>query len=213
MKSTYDVIIIGGGPAGIFTALELADKSNLDILLIDRGGDIEQRRCPAREKKNICQKCQPCSLLCGWGGAGAFSDGKLTFSLDVGGQLTSYLKPNDLEQLFHYVDNIYLRYGATPRVYGDDGERIEELRKKAEMAELILLPSRVRHLGTDSCRGILTRIRNHLKDQITILTRTEAAEILTENHQAIGVQLKNGEVVKSQYLVVAPGRVGADWLR
>ena len=213
MKNTYDVIIIGGGPAGIFAALELADKTDLDILIIDRGGDIEERRCPAREKKNICQKCQPCSLLCGWGGAGAFSDGKLTFSHDVGGQLTSYLKPNDLEQLLQYVDNIYLRYGATPRVYGDDGEKVEELRKKAEMAELILLPSRVRHLGTDSCRGILTRIKNHLKEKVTILTRTEAAEILTKNHQAVGVQLKNGDVIKSHYLIVAPGRVGADWLR
>ncbi|MCX6090066.1 MAG: NAD(P)/FAD-dependent oxidoreductase [Candidatus Atribacteria bacterium] len=213
MKNTYDVVIVGAGPSGIFTALELTEKNQLRVLMIDRGGDIERRRCPAREQRNICQKCQPCSLLCGWGGAGAFSDGKLTLSSSVGGQLTSYLDEVSFEDLLHDVDDVYLRFGGTPQVYGNDSEKVEELRKRAEMAELILVPCRVRHLGTDRCRGILTRMKQHLSNKVSIRTCTEADEILTENGVAKGVRLANGEVIPSQFVVVAPGRVGAGWLR
>jgi hypothetical protein len=115
VEKEYDVIVVGAGPAGIFTALELLENTNLRVLIVDRGRNIEKRRCPARENSRICQKCSPCSLLCGWGGAGAFSDGKLTLSQDVGGQLGRYLEGEDFNELLEYVDSVYVRFGGKPR--------------------------------------------------------------------------------------------------
>lgn len=209
----YDVVIVGAGPAGIFAALELAEKSNLRILLVDRGRNIEKRVCPAWENSRICQKCTPCSLLCGWGGAGAFSDGKLTLSREIGGQLTAHVEEEELAAVLDYVDKTYLRFGGTARMYGTDGERVEELRKKAEMTELILIPSQVRHLGTDRCRDILRSIFDHLKERIEIQTMTAVEEILVRDHVVCGVRLETGEEIESSFVVVAPGRVGAEWLR
>jgi len=213
LEKSYDVIIIGAGPAGIFTALELAEYSDFQVLVIDRGRNIEYRHCPAREDNRICKKCSPCSLLCGWGGAGAFSDGKLTLSQEVGGQLGRYLREEEFASLLGYVDSIYVRFGGETSVYGEDVERVEELRKKAEMAELILVPSRVRHLGTDRCRDILQNMFAYLQSKVEIATSLEAKEILVENGRARGIRLSDGSTIRSSFMVVAPGRVGAEWLR
>ena len=114
-RLNYDVIIVGAGPAGIFSALELAEKTKLNVLMLDRGQDINQRKCPA-SRGYECVNCDPCSVLSGWGGAGAFSDGKLTLSTEVGGWLDQYMSSKELQELLDCADGIYLKYGATEHV-------------------------------------------------------------------------------------------------
>ena len=147
MKKKYDVIIVGGGPAGIFTALELTQQAGLSILLVEKGKDISKRSCPVRDKGGACVNCSPCNVVSGLGGAGAFSDGKLTLSPEVGGQLKDYQGEERTQELIHYVDNIYLKFGASDKLYGM-GNGIEQLRHKASLAELRLVPVMIRLIVT-----------------------------------------------------------------
>ncbi len=221
----YDVIIVGAGPSGIFTALELVKKdSGLNILILEKGKDIERRSCPSRERNIKCIHCNPCSVLCGWGGSGAFSDGKLTLTLssEVGGQLSHYIENNssfdgrngndDLDSLLHYTDQIFLDFGAPTKVYGIDSDEINNLQRKASLAELRYIPVPIRHLGTERCSEILQRMKNFLEGKVEIRTEVEVDRILTENSLVTGVHTKSGEEIKGTYVVVAPGREGAGWL-
>src|SRR4030065_1116105 len=138
----YDVIIIGAGPAGIFSALELlSHNKKLRILLLEKGKDIEARVCPTKADKVACRTCPECSLLCGWGGAGAFSDGKLTLSRDIGGNLSKYVDDAVLQDLINYTDEIYLRYGAPSNVYGGGGDKNNALKKQGEKKKIIIMTS------------------------------------------------------------------------
>ena len=125
----YDVIIVGAGPAGIFSALELVERNHLSILILDRGPDIDKRKCPSSRGLE-CHHCEPCSVLSGWGGAGAYSDGKLTLSTEVGGWLNQYISEKELKALVAYVDSVYLKYGASEQVYGGDNEKVNEIDKR-----------------------------------------------------------------------------------
>lgn len=208
----YDVIIIGSGPAGIFTALELSDKG-LSTLVLEKGRDITKRSCPINSgKSKQCVHCQPCDIVCGWGGAGAFSDGKLTLTTDFGGILDQYLSKADVATLIDYVDQIYLKFGATHKVYGGNCQaEIRRIQRHAAAADLSLIPARIRHLGTEKCREILTRIREYLETKCTIRPLTPVQEILVEQGCYRGVQLATGEIIGSKYLVAAPGREGSEW--
>jgi uncharacterized FAD-dependent dehydrogenase len=211
MAKKYDVIIVGGGPAAIFAALELSQASDLDILLIEKGRNIDNRHCPSRDTGSPCPPCSPCNLVCGLGGAGAFSDGKLTLSPVVGGRLTSYLGEKETEALIHYVDEIYLKFGAPSKLYGV-GKGVNALRTRAERAGLKLVAVPIRHLGTENCRSVLKAMWEHLSPHIEFRLETMAASIIVEGGRVRGVRTEGGESLDCHYLILAPGREGADWL-
>ncbi len=172
MTKKYDVIIVGGGPAGIFASLELSD-AGIDVLLLDKGKEIDARICPIQGGSKHCMLCSPCHLVSGFGGAGAFSDGKLTLSL---------------------------------------GEKVAELEHQATLAGLRLTPVKLRHLGTENCRPALGAMRKYLTPEINIMLNTEAESIIVENGTVTAIKTTNGERLDCSYLILAPGREGAEWL-
>lgn len=213
MKKHYDVIIVGAGPAGIFAALEMvyADKG-LKILLIEKGKNIDKRICPTKDEKVSCRTCPVCNLLCGWGGAGAFSDGKLNLSKDIGGNLSRYMDDTTLQELITYTDEIYQRYGAPADTYGTDTGRVNELRDLAAKNGLVLIPSQIRHIGTDRCPGLLKRIQTDLDSKVDIAFSKDVTTVLVEDEKVIGVETKDGSVIYGDFVILAPGREGSLWL-
>jgi hypothetical protein len=208
----YDVIIVGAGPAGIFSAIELTEKNKLNILMLDRGPDINQRKCPA-SRGFECVHCEPCFLLSGWGGAGAFSDGKLTLSTEVGGWLNQYISSKELGELVNHVDEIYLKFGATEHVYGTDVEKIEEIERKASLAGLKLIRQKIRHMGTERCAQTLRKMRQELNSKVEFKPKTDVKGLIVKNDTVEGVETVNGEKFLGKYVIVAPGRSGAEWLQ
>ncbi len=208
----YDVIIVGAGPAGIFSALELTEKNNLNVLVLDRGAEIDQRKCPSSRGLE-CHHCEPCSILSGWGGAGAYSDGKLTLSTEVGGWLNQYVGEKELEALVKYVDETYLKFGASEEVFGGDSDAVDEIERQAAAAGLRLVKQKVRHMGTEKCADTLRMMRKYLNDKITFMPRTDVKGLIVEKSVVKGVETVDGEKYLGKYIIVAPGRGGAEWLQ
>ncbi len=208
----YDVIIVGAGPAGIFSALELTENTNLNVLILDRGADIAKRKCPS-SRGFECVHCEPCSVLSGWGGAGAYSDGKLTLSTEVGGWLNQYVSTEELAELVKYCDGIYIKFGASEQVFGGQSERIDEIEKRASLAGLKLIKQEVRHMGTDKCLETLQRMRKYLNGKITFQPKNEVKGLIVEDHLIKGVETVAGEKIMAKYVILAPGRSGAEWLQ
>jgi len=201
---THSVIIIGAGPAGIFTALSLVKKGINDIIILDMGKDIF-----SRDRKSG----KGGELLSGWGGAGAFSDGKLTFSTEVGGFLSEFISHKKLVGLLHQADKMYLNYGGPSCVYGEEHDEIDEIKKLAKLAGMELVPMRVRHLGTENCLSILKNIREDLNGKLVVRTESKVKHILLEENKVKGVKLQDGEVIGGRFVVSAPGRVGSAWMQ
>ena len=198
---TYDVIIIGAGPAGIFAALELTAVeagSHPRVLLVEKGRDL-----PAREKHDI---------LCGWGGAGAYSDGKLNLSPAVGGQLEKFVPLSTLADLIAQVDRAYVQYGAATTVYGDDPDAVARIKRQAALAGLKLVVSRIRHIGPEKCLDVLAGLRAHLNERITFLPDTPVENILVQDQRVAGIETADGKRYEAQFVIAAPGREGAEWL-
>ena len=208
----YDVVIVGAGPAGIFAALELTKNTELSILMLEKGPDLDERRCPASRGLG-CVRCKPCVLLSGWGGAGAFSDGKLTMSTSVGGWLSEYVSREELSKLLSYVDGVYAKFGDSQRIYGTDMDEIERIERKASLAGLKLIRQKIRHLGTEKCAMVLKKMRSELSRHVDIRTRTEVKSLIVKDNIVRGVQTVDGETVHGKYVIVAPGRSGAEWLK
>jgi uncharacterized FAD-dependent dehydrogenase len=211
-RTDYDVIIVGAGPAGIFAAMELTHSTRPRVLMLDKGPDLDKRRCPAREMGR-CVHCATCSLMTGWGGSGAFSDGKLTLTTQVGGLLAKIRGQDEAERLVHEVDDRWVRYGADGEPYSGDLDRIEEVARRAARAGLRLQHYPIRHLGTERSGDILGAMYLELVSRgVEVRTRTEVAHILTQDGLVAGVETARGEVLAAPYVIVAPGREGADWL-
>lgn len=209
----YDVAIVGAGPAGIFTALEIVKlRPEWKVVLIEKGQRIEKRKCPIREGSPKCVNCKRCGLLCGWGGAGAFSDGKLTLTPDVGGHLVDYMSRENAKELIKYADDLYLKYGATEEVFGTDMKTFEEIEHQATLAELKLVHSPVRHLGTERSLDVLKNMQDDLAEKITIINNQPADRLIVECEQVKGLVLESGEEIRAEYVIIAPGREGAAWL-
>ena len=209
----YDVIIIGAGPSGIFCAYELIHtKPELRVLLIEKGRRIEDRTCPKRKTK-VCVGCQPCSITTGFAGAGAFSDGKLSLSPDVGGTLPEILGYEAASKLIHESDEIYLKFGADTNVYGVDKEKeIREIRRKAINANLKLIECPIRHLGTEEGYKIYAKLQAHLLEcGVEMKFGTMVEQIIIEDGVAKGVLTDKGEEFFADEIVSAVGREGADW--
>ena len=215
MAEKYDVIIVGAGPGGIFCACRLLEKrKDLKVLLIEKGRPIEKRVCPKR-KTGVCAGCQPCAITTGFAGAGAFSDGKLSLSPDVGGNLPQILGYERTKELIGESDAIYLKFGADTKVYGVDKEKeIRKIRRKAINANLKLVECPIRHLGTEEGYKIYSRLQQHLMEE-GVLTRfnTMVKEILVEDGHVRGVVTDAGETFLADEVVCAVGREGADWFK
>ncbi|MGH4137516.1 NAD(P)/FAD-dependent oxidoreductase [Clostridium sp.] len=217
MKNFYDVVIVGAGPAGIFTALEIANKKpELSVLIVDKGRNIEKRKCPARET-GICVKCNPCGITFGWAGAGAFSDGKLSLSPEVGGRILEYFSEEESKKLIKYCDDIYIKFGANEKVYGLNSDKVDEVKYEASKHNIRLIECPVRHLGTELAYEVLKSMYHHLMDNTNteFIELSEVEEILIEDNKATGVLLKNKDglvKVNAKYVVAAPGRGGAEWI-
>lgn len=218
----YDIIIVGAGPCGYFCALEL---NKLDptkkILLIDRGRDIHTRSCPVLEHKmDKCpynkegfRECFPaCSITNGFGGAGAYSDGKFNITTEFGGWLQDYISNDQLLDLINYVDGINLDFGATPVITNPHTLKIKEIELRAMSVGVKLLRSKVRHLGTEENLKILSRIFKYLEDKIDMVFGKRVTDIVVNNGEIKGVTIEDGTTINAKHVVLAVGREGSDWL-
>ena len=217
-----DVLIIGAGPSGIFTALEmLKNGSKKKIMIVEKGLPVEKRHCP-KAKTGKCVNCKPdCNITTGFSGAGAFSDGKLSLSCEVGGNLPDLIGHEFSQQMIEYTDGIYLSFGADKKVEGvGHDEKIKAIRLRAIQAGLKLVDCPIRHLGTEMAQELYGKIEKHLTDNgVEIIFKTECVDLIVEDGKAKGaVFLPCGKPesekfsVSADNVVIATGRKGADWL-
>jgi len=230
----YDLIVVGMGPSAVFLAYELIQLNNFkNILLVEQGKPVEKRNCPI-EKVGKCVKCKPfCNITCGFSGAGAFSDGKLnSYHLSKkdkngniylggndGGYFKEYLSNEEIYELINYTDNVYLKFGADPKLNGVEHENeIRELQKKAEKNNLDLISFPIRHLGTEKAHILYSKIEKYLEEHhINMMFETEVKDLIVEDNTIKGIKIydtktKEDSEIYSDKVVLAVGRKGASWL-
>lgn len=215
----YDVIIVGAGPSGIFCAYKLINENpSLNILMVEKGRSIESRICPKRTTGK-CVNCNPCNITTGFSGAGAFSDGKLTLATsETGGNLSELIGEDKVAEIVSEMDEIYLSFGADKEVHGvnknNSNPEIAAIRKKAIQANMKLVESPIRHLGTEASYDIYAKLQKFLVDKgVAILFNTMVNDIIVEDNKILGVTLKDNTEYHSDTVVVGAGREGSAWFR
>lgn len=214
----YDVIIIGAGPAGLFTAYELSEKNkNLKILLLEKGKQAKNRICSMNKNKTECKNCNPCQILSGYGGAGTFSDGKLNFIPKLGkSDLLKYMSESEANELIDDTEKIFNKFNMDSKVYPTNMKEAEQIKKQVTLAGAKLLIIKQKHLGSDKLPEYIQNFTEYLKNNnVEILENTNVIDISTENDINTITYIKNKEKItkKSKYVVVAPGRTGAKWIQ
>ncbi len=214
----YDVVIVGAGPAGIFTALEMIrNNTKKKIVMLEKGKPVEKRECP-KTRTHTCVNCKPCHITTGFSGAGAFSDGKLSLCYEVGGDFPNLVGNDVAQKLIDYADGIYLEFGASTKVEGvGDPIKTKDIRKRVIQAGLKLVDCPIRHMGTEKAQEIYKSIQDYLTENgVEILFDTECANLIMREKECLGVVAisKNKEEfeILAETTVVAAGRRGADWL-
>ena len=222
--NNFDYIIVGAGPSGIFAAYELVNiEPNAKILMIEKGNSIEKRACPKR-KAGKCVNCNPCNITTGFSGAGAFSDGKLTLAKsETGGILNELIGEEQVEKLIEKVDAIYREYGADEKLYGLDKNVAEDIRRRAIQANMRLVDSPIRHLGTEASYEIYGKLQKHLLDKGVIIKFNTMVDDLIIDTQSVypcgevdiveGVKTTNGEEYFAPVVIVGAGREGSAWFK
>ncbi|MGN1003515.1 MAG: NAD(P)/FAD-dependent oxidoreductase [Oscillospiraceae bacterium] len=213
MSQTYDVVIIGAGEAGVFAGYELARlRPELKVLILEQGADIFTRTCPiVTGKVAECIQCKVCGTMCGFGGAGAFSDGKFNFTTAFGGWLTDFMSAKEVMELIEYVDSVNVAHGATEKFYSTDSPAARELEKRALEHDLHLLQARCKHLGTENNLRILQNIYTDMKDRVEFRFHTAVTDIAVEADHTYRVITEKGEEFTASWLIAGPGRSGAEW--
>ncbi len=208
-----DVLIIGAGPAGLFAANELADK--LKVVVVDKGRALKERTCVAL-MNGSCRKCLPCNITGGLGGAGGLSDGKLNLRPDIGGNLEEFVSNKEAWSIINKIDQIFLKHGASEELYAPDNDEISPILKRAAATGIKFIPIVQRHMGSDKTPPIINSIKEELEEKgVLFMLETEVLDIIVDDRLK-GAKLRNNNegdfLVKCDYLIAAPGRIGAKWL-
>lgn len=206
---SWDVVIVGAGPAGLFAAHELGHNSKLKVLVLDKGRDIENRKCPSLKRLKGCLSCNPCNILCGLGGAGGLSDGKLNLKPDVGGNLEEFVSKKEADALVDKIDKIFLEHGGSKKLYG---RNLKDIQTRAAAKGIQFIPIPQRHIGSDKLPVVMTSLKKDLEKCGISFQLNSCVRKIWPYKDHFELILKGGRKIKAKYVIAATGRSGSDWL-